>query len=113
MRTLEGEWIGVKYETREYFEALEKAEGKFNKEFCKIYPEDHRTCLDRFEHDGQEEDNIKYAVGLYCLGECSSEFDLTKKDDIEIGLITDGKDTTGWFLKGESYEKGLKKERQF
>ena len=112
-------WIGVEYHSEEYFKALANAVDIFNEEFCHMSTT-YEDCLESYIHDGDEdlETGIKYAVGLYCMGNCDwtgvVEGKKTMLEDIQIGIITDGKCKLGWFYaKDEPYKRGLAPERQF
>ena len=106
-------WAGVDYESEDYSDALKKCEIAFNKHYCKNDMEKtHISCLDKYEHDGDDYKGVEYAVGLYCLGKCIPSFEDNEREDINIGLITDGKYRCGWFKYGEKYKKGLEDKRQ-
>lgn len=112
--TLEGKkWGGVEYGTEDASDARRKCEIAFNKFYCKNDMEKtHISCLEMYEHDGDDVEGVEYTVGLYCLGECTPLFEDIGRESINIGLITDGKYKCGWFKYGDKYKAGLEDKRQ-
>ena len=107
-------WAGVEFGSDDAADARKKCEIAFNKFYCKNDMEKtHINCLERYEYDGDDDKGVEYAVGLYCLGKCAPvSLDDFKKEDIHVGLITDGKYNCGWFVYNEKYKAGLDEKRQ-